>query len=53
MEVSALLLQAWNWGCETARQAITSPNGPLPSIIPAEAIQDANDAHTLLSRTLT
>ena len=29
---------------------LPDPNGPLSSIIPAEAIRDANDAHTLLSR---
>ena len=28
---------------------LPDPNGPLFSIIPAEAIRDANDAHTLLS----
>ena len=28
---------------------LPDPNGPLSSIIPAEAIRDANDAHTILS----
>ena len=28
---------------------LPDPNGPLSSIIPAEAIRDANDVHTLLS----
>ena len=46
---SSLLLQArsWPWALKQQGKQLTNPTGPLSFIIPAEAIRDANDAHTI------